>query len=137
MFEDMFEEKLEPWYTIEEIAYVLKLDYETTLKLLENSIPYLQVAGQYRVYDGDFYDFLYDNMVYPGTKDKDVLYRYLDNPLMQNRQEQMVTLQEFADFFDIDDRKALKIVKKCIPHIQAEGHYRMPLKNIVHYVKTL
>ena len=132
----MFKEKLEPWYTVEEIAYVLKLDYETTFKLLENSIPYLQVAGQHRVYSGDFSDFIYNNMVYPGVKDKHVLYRYLNEPVIQNRQEQMVTVQEFADIFDIDNSLALKIVKNNIPHIQAEGHYRMPLKYIVQYVET-
>ena len=132
----MFKEKLEPWYTVEEIAYVLKLDYETTFKLLENSIPYLQVAGQHRVYTADFSDFIYNNMVYPGVKDKHVLYRYLNEPVIQNRQEQMVTVQEFADLFDIDNSLALKIVKNNIPHIQAEGHYRMPLKYIVQYVET-
>ena len=130
----MFEEKLKPWYTVEEIAYIMKLDYETTLKLLKNAIPYQQIAGQYRVYDGNFHEFLYDNMVYPGIKNKSILYRYFNAPIMQNRQDQMVTLQEFANHIHVDDNLALKIVKKYIPHIQAEGHYRMPLKAVNNYL---
>ena len=66
----MIRKKLEPWYTVEEIAYIMKIDYATALQLLEDAIPYHEIAFQRRVYDGYFEEFIANNTVYPADTHK-------------------------------------------------------------------
>ena len=66
----MIRKKLEPWYTVEEIAYIMKIDYATALQLLEDAIPYHEVAFQRRVYDFNFEEFIDDNTVCPSGTHK-------------------------------------------------------------------
>lgn len=51
-----------------------------------------------------------------------------------NRQEQMVTVQELANYLQVSYDDALEVMKTCIPYIYVAGHYRMQLKHIKEYL---
>ena len=53
------------WYTVEETAHIMRLDYKTALKIIENSISNTVVSGQHRIYDDDLRMFMLGRTIYP------------------------------------------------------------------------
>ena len=135
----MILEKLKPWYTIEEIAYVLKLDYDTALKLLEDFIPYFQIeqaGGQYRVDAAYYEEFITDNLIFPRGDRKYRIRHYCVMNETWTREEQMVTVEELADYLQVDYSTAFRAVQLDIPHIVVEGHHRMFMSDVNDYLQT-
>lgn len=131
----MLKKDLEPLYTAEEIACIMRLDYETALTLIK-FMPHLEIEGNYRIHVGDIEEFLYNAMVFPGMDRKHFMRCFIEDVITLTRDEQMVTLQELANYLNVDYSSALKVMQNNIPHIQVDGHYRMCPSDVNNYLST-
>lgn len=52
------------WYTVEELAHIMKLDYKTALEVVKKHIPYKEVNGRYKISEGDFLRYLCNEDVF-------------------------------------------------------------------------
>ena len=48
--------------TVQELADILQVSYKTALKVMKDSIPYIQVAGQYRIHPTHVNQFINSNV---------------------------------------------------------------------------
>ena len=55
----------EPWYTVEELAHIMCLDYNTALNVVTSYLDYMNVNGQLRVYEDTFLEFMFGQTIYP------------------------------------------------------------------------
>lgn len=53
------------WYTVEELAHIMRLDYKTALKIVKKRIPYAVVNNQYMVLEDEFLHFMFGEIIYP------------------------------------------------------------------------
>lgn len=49
---------LERMLTVKDLAECLQVSYKTALKVMKKSIPYIEVAGQYRIHPEQFNRFI-------------------------------------------------------------------------------
>ena len=52
-------------YTVEELSHIMRLDYNTALKVIEASIPYTVVNNRYKITEDDFLEFMFSQTIYP------------------------------------------------------------------------
>ena len=54
--------KMKHMLTVQELADILQVSYKTALKVMKDSIPYIQVAGQYRIHQKHVNRFIHNNV---------------------------------------------------------------------------
>ena len=54
--------KMKHMLTVQELADILQVSYKTALKVMKDSIPYIQVAGQYRIHPKHVRKFINQNV---------------------------------------------------------------------------
>ena len=54
--------KMKHMLTVQELADILQVSYKTALKVMKDSIPYIQVAGQYRIHPKHVNRFINNNV---------------------------------------------------------------------------
>lgn len=54
--------KVKHMLTVQELADILQVSYKTALKVMKDSIPYIQVAGQYRIHPKHVNRFINSNV---------------------------------------------------------------------------
>ena len=53
------------WYTVEELAHIMRLDYKTALKVVKKHIHYAKIDNQYMIHEDEFLHFMYGEIIYP------------------------------------------------------------------------
>ena len=63
------------WYTVEELAHIMRLDYDIALEVVKNRIPYEIVDNQYMVDEDVCLEFMFGAIIYPvGHENYSALY---------------------------------------------------------------
>ena len=50
--------QFEPWYTVAEIAHILRVNYDTALDVVKRYMDYEEVNGHYKIYKNSFHYYL-------------------------------------------------------------------------------